>query len=128
MDEKVKYWVELSDYDMKTAVIMQKTARYLYVGFMCHQVIEKIIKAYFTAQKLETAPYSHSLSYLAKKIDLYDKFSEEQKNFIDQVEPLNIETRYPSYKEKLMKSLTKEKCKEILNNTKNLQEWIKEKL
>jgi len=45
MGNKVTYWVELSDYDMKTAEAMLKSERYLYVGFMAHQAIEKILKA-----------------------------------------------------------------------------------
>lgn len=49
-------------------------------------------------------------------------------DFIDQIEPLNIEARYPSHKERLLKSLTNDKCIEILLKTKELQLWIKEKL
>ena len=128
MNDKVKYWLELSDYDLETAEAMLISKRYLYVGFMCHQSIEKIFKAYFTVLKSETAPYSHSLSYLAKKGEFYNFFSEDQQDFIDQVEPLNIEARYPSHKERLLKSLTHEKCLEIIENTKELQQWIKEKL
>ena len=128
MIDKVKYWLDLSDYDMETALAMQKCKRYLYVGFMCHQTIEKIFKAYFTYLKNEVVPFSHSLSYIAKKGGFYKEFSEDQKNFIDQVEPLNIEARYPSHKERLLKSLSNEKCQEILINTKKLQEWIKLKL
>lgn len=45
MDEKVKYWIDLADYDIETAAAMLKTQRYLYVGFMCHQSIEKALKA-----------------------------------------------------------------------------------
>ncbi len=41
MDDKVKYWLELSDYDLGTALAMLNSKRYLYVGFMCHQTIEK---------------------------------------------------------------------------------------
>lgn len=70
MNDKVQYWVEISDYDLETAEAMLKSKRYLYVGFMCHQAIEKVFKAYFTGVKSETAPFSHSLSYLAKKGDL----------------------------------------------------------
>ena len=44
MDDKVIYWVEMSDYDVETADAMLATGRYLYVGFMCHQTIEKILK------------------------------------------------------------------------------------
>ena len=128
MDEKVKYWIELSDYDLETAEAMLKSRRFLYVGFMCHQTIEKAFKAYFTVLKSDVAPYSHSLSYLAKKGDFYALFSEEQQDFIDQIEPLNIEARYPSHKERLLKSLTESKCIEIIVKTKEIQEWIKEKL
>ena len=128
MENNTKYWVELSDYDIITAEAMLKTKRYLYVGFMCHQTIEKIFKAFYTSLKNEPAPYSHSLSYLAKKGDFYENFSEEQKDFIDQIEPLNIEARYPSHKERLLKSLSESKCKEILENTITLQTWIKTKL
>jgi HEPN domain-containing protein len=128
MDEKVEYWQELSNYDLETAVAMLKSKRYLYVGFMCHQTIEKIFKAYYTKLILENAPVSHSLSYLAKKGEFYDHFSEEQKDFIDQIEPLNIEARYPSQKDRLLRSLTHEKCTEIIEKTRQLQQWIKMKL
>jgi HEPN domain-containing protein len=128
MDDKVLYWIEISDYDLETAEAMLRSKRYLYVGFMCHQAIEKVFKAYYTRTKSETAPFSHSLSYLAKKGDFYESFSEEQRDFIDQIEPLNIEARYPSHKERLLKSLTEKKCLEILKRTKELQIWIKEKL
>ena len=128
MNKKTRYWVEISDYDLETAEAMLRSKRYLYVGFMCHQTIEKIFKAYFSTIKSETAPYSHSLSYLAKQGGFYDSFTERQKDFIDQIEPLNIEARYPSHKERLLKSLTEQKCSEILQMTKELQQWIKEKL
>jgi len=128
MNEKVKYWLDLSDYDYETAVAMQNSGRYLYVGFMCHQTIEKMLKAYFNSVNEEPAPYTHSLSYLAKKGGVYDSFSDEFKDFIDLLEPLNIESRYPSHKEKLMQGLTKGRCEEILKNTKKLQLWIKAKL
>jgi HEPN domain-containing protein len=128
MDSKIKYWIDLSDYDLETAEAMLQSKRYLYVGFMCHQSIEKAFKAYYIKLKSETAPYSHSLSYLAKQGDFYDEFSELQKGFIDQIEPLNIEARYPSHKERLLKSLTDIKCLEIIHNAKEIQKWIKERL
>ena len=48
MNDKVTYWIEMSDYDLETADAMLATSRYLYVGFMCHQTIEKILKAYWS--------------------------------------------------------------------------------
>jgi HEPN domain-containing protein len=127
-DEKVVHWVKISDYDLETAVVMFDTKRYLYVGFMCHQVIEKIFKAVYVKRKEDTPPYTHRLIYLAQHGDFYNMLSEEQINFILQVEPLNIKTRYLDYKEELAKRLTQARCVEILEKTKNLQGWIKEKL
>lgn len=128
MEDKVKYWQEISDYDLETARAMLESKRYLYVGYMCHQAIEKIFKAFFTKLTSSTVPYSHNLSYLSKKGGFYDLFSEEQKECIDLLEPLNIEARYPSHKELLMKSLTPEKCAAILEKTIELQQWIKKRL
>lgn len=128
MESTIHYWVDLSDYDLETALAMLQSGRYLYVGFMCHQTIEKAFKAYFIKLKSEAAPFSHSLSYVAKRGGFYECFSEVQKEFIDQLEPLNIEARYPSHKERLMRSLTDSKCLELIQNTKELQQWIKEKL
>jgi len=107
---------------------MLQSKRYLYVGFMAHQAIEKILKANFVNVTDETAPFSHSLSFLAKRSDIYNSFSEEQKDFIDLLEPMNIEARYPTNKKQLMESLTEIRCTEILNNAKELQKWIMKKL
>lgn len=110
MKNKITYWIDLSDYDLETAKAMLQSKRFLYVGFMCHQTVEKAFKALFVKQKSETAPFSHSLSYIARTGGFYELLSEEQKDFIDQIEPLNIEARYPSHKERLLKSLTYSKC------------------
>jgi HEPN domain-containing protein len=55
MDNKVPYWVEISDYDLDTAEAMLASKRYLYVGFMCHQTIEKILK--HTLQVVNQKPH-----------------------------------------------------------------------
>ena len=128
MDDKVTYWTEMSDYDFDTAKAMLDTKRYLYVGFMCHQTIEKLLKAYWS-NVLEEPPLKiHSLSRLAERSGLDKDLSEEQLDFIDELEPLNIEARYPSYKERLMKSLTNDRCKELIKQTNELRTWIKSKL
>ena len=95
---------------------------------MAHQAIEKILKAYYVKTHGDTAPFSHSLSFLAKKSDLFEFLSEKQKDFIDTLEPMNIETRYPTHKEQLLKSMTNERCTELLESTQELFKWIKQRL
>lgn len=128
MDNRVKYWVEISDYDVETAKAMLKSKRYLYVGFMCHQAVEKILKAYYVFLNNFQPKFTHRLTYLTESTGIEDQLSDELKFFIDELEPLNIEARYPTHKDKLFRKLSDEKCKEIIKNTEEFVQWIKEKL
>ena len=110
---KVEYWIELAVYDLDTAKAMRKSKRYLYVGFMCNQAVEKILKAYYVAVKEAQPPYTHKLIRLAEESNLYKLMSEKQKDFIDTISPLNIEARYPTQKQQLFEVLTKKRCKNI---------------
>jgi len=98
------------------------------VGFMCHQTIEKALKGYYIYITNESPAFTHRLSYFTEITGLEVELNSLQKDFIDELEPLNIEARYPTYKEKLLKSLTKEKCKAILDKTEELLGWIKKKM
>lgn len=100
INDKIQYWLDVSIYDLKTAEVMLKGRRYLYVGFMCHQVIEKTLKAYCWFKNKKEPPYTHNLITLAKKTGLYKQFTDDQKDFIDTLTPLNIQARYPEEKEK----------------------------
>ena len=64
----------MSDYDLETAEAMLATKRFLYVGFMCHQTIEKILKAYWSGCLTEPPLKIHSLSRLAEKTGLDKEF------------------------------------------------------
>lgn len=128
MNGKATYWIEMCDYDLGTAQAMFDAGRYLYVGFLCHLVIEKALKAYWS-NVLEEPPLKiHSLSSLADRTGLSKEMTEAQLAFLDMLEPLNIEARYPSYKDRLMKSLTPEYCRNLMQTTKELLQWIKAKL
>jgi HEPN domain-containing protein len=127
-EEKVQYWIELSDYDLETADALLAAKRYLYVGFTCHQTIEKIFKAYYSKLMEDVPPFTHDLGLLAQKSGFWEAFTEEQQQFIRKLGPLNIKTRYPDYKKALTKELTQPVCEAILEETKTLQQWIKEKL
>ena len=130
MSENVKYWLGLADYDIETASAMLKTGRYLYVGFMCHQVIEKALKSVIARDcaEGEIPPKIHHLLKLADRAGLYDKMTPAQQDFIKELNPLNIEARYPEYKEQIAAGLTNDVCIEILARTEEMLCWIKEQL
>ena len=94
---------------------MLKSKRYLYVGFMCNQVIEKMFKAYYVKTNGEQPPYTHKLIRLAEEGNLYKLMSDEQKDFLDVISPLNIEARYPTQKQQLFEVLNKPKEIEFKN-------------
>lgn len=47
--DKFKYWIDIANEDLAVAEDLFKAKRWLYVAFMCHQVIEKTLKAYWNA-------------------------------------------------------------------------------
>ena len=126
----MSYWLGLADYDIETAKAMLNTGRYLYVGFMCHQVIEKAMKAIIARDcaEGEIPPKIHDIGKLAVRSKLFDAMTEEQKSFIEYLNPLNVQARYPEYKEAIAESLTKENCEKLIVGTEELLCWIREQL
>ena len=122
------YWIDLADYDIETAETLYNGGRWLYVAFMCHQAIEKTLKAYWCGTMTEDPPYTHNHMRLANGCGLYEKMTEEQRDFLDTVTNFNIEARYPEDKEELSRRLTKDTCNQIINDTKQLMQWIKNEL
>ncbi len=118
----------MAEYDFQTAIAMLSSKRYLYVGFMLHQTIEKAFKAYYSLLKSEVPPFTHSLVKISQKAGFYNAIPDELKDVIDILEPLNIEARYPSHKARLLNELDEKFCKNLLDNTEVLYKWLTEKL
>lgn len=125
---KTDYWFDSADYDLQTARAMLETKRYLYVGFMCRQTIEKALKGIFVSRRPEEdLPYIHSPVRLANLSGISGEMSEEQLSLLDILSPLNIEARYPLHRERLLQSLTPKRCGELITKTEVLLEWLKTK-
>ena len=126
-EEKIQYWIKLSDKDLIVAEDLLSLKHYLQMGFFCHLAIEKIFKACYEKLKKETPPYKHKLALIAQQAGFYNTLSEKQKDFAGQLDAFNIEARYPEHKDAVAKSLTLKKSADLLKKTKELQLWIKEK-
>jgi HEPN domain-containing protein len=129
-NERVKYWIDLADYDIATAKAMLQSSRYLYVGFMCHQTIEKALKGVIAGDcaEGEIPPKIHHLLKLADGAGLFYKMSDDQQSFLKALNPLNVEARYPEYKEKIAESLSNEMCNALITGTEEILCWIKNQL
>lgn len=128
VNDKVAYWTDIADYDIGTAESLFKARRWLYVAFMCHQAIEKTLKAYWCGTREDDPPYIHNHKRLASGCGLYEQMSEEQHKFIENVTNYNIEARYPEDKDALYRQLSKQACRQMIDETKQLMQWIQEKL
>ena len=76
----------------------------------------------------EIPPKTHDLIKLAKLSGIYFEMSEFQRSFLEILLPLNIEARYPDYKDNIGKKLPKEKSANIITETERFLCWIKEQL
>lgn len=126
--DNVAYWLEIAEYDLGTAEDLFRSKRWLYVAFMCHQAIEKTLKAYWCGTKDDAPPYVHDHVRLADGCGLYSKFTDSQKRFVALMRTMNIEARYPDYKKHLAQSLNEVACQDMINQTKLMLQWIKEQL
>lgn len=127
MDRIVAHWVERSEYDLDTAKAMLDTGRYLYVGYMCQQAVEKLLKAMIAQQNEENLPI-HNLNRLAEVAKIEDLLSPEQSNFLAELTPFCIEARYGDFKESLSEIIDKEKAEIIHQQTRGFFEWLYQKI
>lgn len=126
--DKVAYWFDIADYDLDTAEAMYQTGRWLYVAFMCHQAIEKTLKAYWCGTQTSDPPFTHSHMRLAEGCGLYELMNDDQRDFLDTITNYNIEARYPEDKDALYRTLTRPFCRQLIDETKQLLQWIREQL
>jgi len=128
MFDEVEYWLGLCDDDIPVAKDMLNCKNYLWMGFICHLIAEKALKAVVTDVTSNAPPKDHRLIKLAELAQIEEDLSEKQIALLGKLQPLQIEARYPSYKEKIVATLTPDYCKEMLAETEEFLCWIKSKL
>jgi HEPN domain-containing protein len=115
-------WIALADYDLETAKHMLATGRYLYVVFLCHLALEKILKAH-VAEATQTLPIkTHDLIYLVKKCEL--EVPQKYLDFIGKINTASIPTRYPEDLQRSLKEYPKSVARDYLTQTQELVQWL----
>ena len=124
MRKDTKNFVRSSQYDLETANFMLNTGRYIYVIFMCHLSLEKILKALISETKQIVPPKTHNLIYLIKigNISLPKEYFE----FIAKINNANIITRYPEDFTRVLEAYPESIAKEYLSITKEIHQWLKQ--
>lgn len=109
---------ESAEYDLKTAQNMLNDEKYIYVVFMCHLAIEKILKAIVAQTTNQIPPKTHNLIYLIKNANL--KLPQNLFDFITKINNASIVTRYPEDFSELLKAYPKDVAIDYLNNTREV--------
>jgi HEPN domain-containing protein len=124
MLKETKNWVETSDYDVQTATHMLHTGRYIYVIFMCHLAIEKLLKAIVQEYTGNLPNKTHDLIYLIQitKISL----PEHLLDFVGKINNASIVTRYPEDLSKIISAYPEQVAKEYLDRTNEVIKWLKQ--
>ena len=126
-EDKFLYWLDLAEYDLTTAEAMQISGRYVYVAFMCQQSLEKLAKGLYNFYVGDHVPRVHNISFIISKVQDNLNVNVDEKNYrlFDKLSAYYIEGRYPTFRQKISLLIDEEKSRELLNQTKEVFQWMK---
>lgn len=123
LERQCEYWKNLALSDIITAEILIEKRRFLHGLFFCNLTIEKALKAHFVKHNLKLAPKTHNLLYLVDNTALVLDDSHVQ--LLGILLKYQLEGRYP---ENEIDSPTKEVSENYFKQTKELLDWLIQKL
>lgn len=95
----------------------------MYVLFMCHLAVEKLLKALYEAQLKKAPPKTHNLIFLTNEVGL--AVPEEHLKTLESLNDISVVTRYPEDIQALVKAFKKDRVEDYLTRTKGLLKWLK---
>jgi HEPN domain-containing protein len=124
--EKYEYWLDIAQYDLKTATAMLAGKRWLYVVFMCQQAIEKLAKGLYVLYVDDNIPRVHHIKTIIEQFE--DKLPvtvpKETYQFFDTLSAHYLNNRYPDYMNKVSAQIHETEAKKILSQTKEVFMWL----
>ncbi len=121
--KSVRNWIAGAEYDLETAKHMLKTKRYIYVVFMCHLSLEKMLKAHVEMEENKFPPKIHNLVKLAERAKL--KIPAAFNNVIVELNEASIPTRYPDDLQRSLNVFTKQFSERVLRETQETLKWLR---
>ncbi|MEE9259964.1 MAG: HEPN domain-containing protein [Candidatus Scalindua sediminis] len=120
--QNIDYWLKSAAHDMDVAETLFRNQKYDWCLFIGHLVIEKVLKAFYVRDKMETPPMIHNLVKLAENVRL--SFTEDQLAFLADVNDFNIEARYPDSKFSFYQTCTGEFAEKQFSMIKEMYKWL----
>jgi HEPN domain-containing protein len=124
--QKFAYWLDIAEYDLKTADAMYDSGRYLYVAFMCQQSLEKLGKGLYNFYIDDSVPRVHNISFVLEKVTalLNVDIDESFLMLFDKLAAIYLQGRYPSFKEEVSKLIDKPEARHILDQSTEVFQWM----
>ena len=123
-EEHIQYWLTTAQHDMESASSMVDSKHFDWSLFVGHLALEKLLKAHWVKNNAgDIPPKIHHLVRLANEAKL--SLTDEQSEFLADVNGFNIEARYPEQKLAFYKLCTKEFASEKLNKIKEYYGWLR---
>ncbi len=127
LEDHITYWLESAEHDWDTAETLFSTGKYDWCLFICHLVLEKILKAiYVQDNNNQLPPKTHNLVKLAENTKL--SLTDDQLLLLDKVNDFNLEVRYPQYKDKFYVKCTKQYTEQHLQQITEISSWLKSQI
>ncbi len=102
---------------------MLRTGRHLYVVFMCHLALKKMLKAHIELHEDKFPPKIHDLRVLLERAEL--EIPATNVSIIKEIDKESVATRYPEDLQIVIKHYTKGYCSQILKQTEKTIQWLR---
>jgi HEPN domain-containing protein len=122
MQKDTENWIGMANYDLETARHMLAAGRYLYVVFMCHLALEKLLKAHVTEVTQTVPPRSHDLIFLIRKAGL--ELPQTLLEFVGKINNASIPTRYPDDLQRALREYDQKVARDYLQQTEETIAWL----
>lgn len=124
VNPKTQKWLVLAVDDLEFGEeILKNGKRPHWAAHLCHQAIEKLLKAIVQERKNEPPTPTHNFKILCKEANI--QLSEEKMQWLMGLAPHYIGTRYPEDIFKLQKKYSQDFCENLFKETKEFFEWLK---
>ena len=121
--EHIEYWIKTSNEDYEVCLLLIESKKYLHALFLAHLSLEKLVKAHWVRDNENSFPPKiHNLVSLIKQTET--ELSDDQLVFLTILNDFQIQGRYPYYKLKIHKLLSKDYVDELIEKFKEVRECL----
>jgi HEPN domain-containing protein len=124
-EEHIEFWLEQADNDWLAVQTLFNGKNYLQSLFFAHLVIEKIAKSvWIKYNEGNIPPRTHNILSLIASTPV--ALSDEQSEFILNLNRFQLEGRYPDYMTRMYQICNKEFTTSFIKKTNEFRQWLLE--